>query len=157
MNTNFSPKNDKDVIVYHSVTGEDTLINASDIPPEIVAVIREMETKEENYARKRRYHNDYGDKNDLESSDGKASHAFSDHFDFEEEESVVEIWNALTKTQQRRAQSRADGKSLTQIAQEEGVSVQSVSESMKAAQNRLIKKGLVSPDRYRRKRKRKRK
>ena len=49
------------------------------------------------------------------------------------------VMNHLTETQRRRIRMKADGLTLEEIAEIEGVSFQSVDESIKAAQKKAIK------------------
>lgn len=101
--------------------------------------------EEENYERKMRYHCPVSiDKLEYEGmqfADPNTPMSILEKEIKEEQQKALNdyVMNHLTETQRRRIRMKADGLTLEEIAEIEGVSFQSVDESIKAAQKKAIK------------------
>lgn len=124
-------------IKYESVTGEITEVEVSE---EIGAVIIDSRRKEENLARKERYHCYSLEAIDYEGKE-YASQSITDDF-IEVEASkkrVAEMLEQLTETQRRRLLLLVDGMSCREIARLEGVSHTQVNNSISKARKNIQK------------------
>ena len=122
------------------------------INPEVVEVEEEVgqaiivsRREEENYERKMRYHCPVSiDKLEYEGmqfADPDTPMSILERKIEEEQQKALNdyVMSQLTETQRRRILMVADGLTLEEIAEIEGVSFQSVDESIKAAQKKAIK------------------
>jgi len=122
-------------IKYESVTGEVTEVEVSE---EIGAVIIDSRRKEENLARKERYHCYSLDAIDYAGKE-YASSSLTDDF-IEDEASrtrVLAMLEQLTETQRRRLLMLADGMSCREIAIKEGTTHSKITKSIGLARKKL--------------------
>lgn len=121
-------------IKYESVTGEVTEVEVSE---EIGAVIIDSRRKEENLARKERYHCYSLDAIDFEGLEYSAKEdcSFSDDI----KERVRFAFSKLSPVQKRRLNLLSQGKSMHEISEIENVAYNSVFESINAARKNFLK------------------
>ena len=124
-------------INYHFNNGENSEIEVSE---ELGAVILESRRKEENLARKERYHCVSMENSEFEGVD------FIDEttpemlfFEQIENEHILETLDKLSETQRRRLLMLASGISIREIARVEGVEFGPVYRSIKAAKKTFLK------------------
>lgn len=128
------------LIKYESVTGEVTEVEVSE---EIGAVIIDSRRKEENLARKERYHCysldaiKYGDTDKFAPSTGETP--LTELIRDEDNSYIYEALAKLSDTQQRRLLKLAAGMSMREIAREEGVDVKAVFKSITSARKKFLK------------------
>ena len=122
-------------INYHFNNGENSEVEVSE---ELGAVILESRRKEENLARKERYHCVSMENSEFEGVD------FIDEttpemlfFEQIENEHILETLDKLSETQRRRLILWVDGMSFLDIAKYEGVSHVAVMKSIEAAKKFL--------------------
>lgn len=129
-------------IIYKFADGT---ISEVEIEEEVGQAIIVSRREEENYERKMRYHCPVSiDKLEYEGmqfSDPNTPMSILEKEIKEEQQKALNdyVMNHLTATQRRRIRMKADGLTLEEIAEIEGVSFQSVDESIKAAQKKAIK------------------
>ena len=127
-------------IKYESVTGEITEVEVSE---EIGAVIIDSRRKEENLARKERYHCysldaiKYGDTDKFAPSTGETP--LTELIRDEDNSYIYEAFAKLSDIQQRRLLKLAAGMSMREIAREENADFSTVNESIKAARKKFLK------------------
>ena len=124
-------------INYQFNNGENSEIEVSE---ELGAVILESRRKEENLARKERYHCVSMENSEFEGVD------FIDEttpemlfFEQIENEHILETLDKLSETQRRRLLMLASGMSLHDIARAEGTSFYAIHVSIEAARKKFIK------------------
>lgn len=129
-------------IIYKFADGT---ISEVEIEEEVGQAIIVSRRGEENYERKMRYHCPVSiDKLEYEGmqfADPNTPMSILEKEIKEEQQKALNdyVMNHLTETQRRRIRMKADGLTLEEIAEIEGVSFQSVDESIKAAQKKAIK------------------
>lgn len=129
-------------IIYKFADGT---ISEVEIEEEVGQAIIVSRREEENYERKMRYHCPVSiDKLEYEGmqfADPNTPMSILEKEIKEEQQKALNdyVMNHLTETQRRRIRMKADGLTLEEIAEIEGVSLQSVDESIKAAQKKAIK------------------
>lgn len=129
-------------IIYKFADGT---ISEVEIEEEVGQAIIVSRREEENYERKMRYHCPVSiDKLEYEGmqfADPNTPMSILEKEIKEEQQKALNdyVMNHLTETQRRRIRMKADGLTLEEIAEIEGVSFQSVDESIKAAQKKAIK------------------
>lgn len=129
-------------IIYKFADGT---ISEVEIEEEVGQAIIVSRREEENYERKMRYHCPVSiDKLEYEGmqfADPNTPMSILEKEIKEEQQKALNdyVMNHLTATQRRRIRMKADGLTLEEIAEIEGVSFQSVDESIKAAQKKAIK------------------
>lgn len=127
-------------IKYESVTGEITEVEVSE---EIGAVIIDSRRKEENLARKERYHCysldaiKYGDNDKFAPTTGETP--LTELIRNEDNSYIYEAFSKLPDIQQRRLLKLATGMSMREIAREEGVDVKAVFKSITSARKKFLK------------------
>lgn len=127
-------------IKYESVTGEITEVEVSE---EIGAVIIDSRRKEENLARKERYHCysldaiKYGDNDKFAPTTGETP--LTELIRNEDNSYIYEAFSKLSDIQQRRLLKLATGMSMREIAREEGVDVKAVFKSITSARKKFLK------------------
>lgn len=127
-------------IKYESVTGEVTEVEVSE---EIGAVIIDSRRKEENLARKERYHCysldaiKYGDTDKFAPTTGETP--LTELIRDEDNSYIYEAFSTLSDTQQRRLLKLAAGMSMREIAREEDVDVKAVFKSITSARKKFLK------------------
>ena len=127
-------------IKYESVTGEITEVEVSE---EIGAVIIDSRRKEENLARKERYHCysldaiKYGDNDKFAPTTGETP--LTELIRDEDNSYIYEAFSKLPDIQQRRLLKLATGMSMREIAREEGVDVKAVFKSITSARKKFLK------------------
>ena len=127
-------------IKYESVTGEITEVEVSE---EIGAVIIDSRRKEENLARKERYHCysldaiKYGDNDKFAPTIGETP--LTELIRDEDNSYIYEAFSMLSDIQQRRLLKLATGMSMREIAREEGVDVKAVFKSITSARKKFLK------------------
>jgi len=127
-------------IKYESVTGEITEVEVSE---EIGAVIIDSRRKEENLARKERYHCysldaiKYGDTDKFAPSTGETP--LTELIRNEDNSYIYEAFSKLSDIQQRRLLKLATGMSMREIAREEGVDIKAVFKSITSARKKFLK------------------
>lgn len=127
-------------IKYESVTGEITEVEVSE---EIGAVIIDSRRKEENLARKERYHCysldaiKYGDTDKFAPSTGETP--LTELIRDEDNSYIYEAFSKLSDIQQRRLLMFASGMTLREIATEEKVHFTVVQESLDAGRKKFLK------------------
>lgn len=129
-------------IIYKFADGT---VSEVEIEKEVGQAIIMSRREEENYERKMRYHCPVSiDKLEYEGmqfADPNTPMSILEKEIKEEQQKALNdyVMNHLTETQRRRIRMKADGLTLEEIAEIEGVSFQSVDESIKAAQKKAIK------------------
>lgn len=129
-------------IIYKFADGT---ISEVEIEEEVGKAIIVSRREEENYERKMRYHCPVSiDKLEYEGmqfADPNTPMSILEKEIKEEQQKALNdyVMNHLTETQRRRIRMKADGLTLEEIAEIEGVSFQSVDESIKTAQKKAIK------------------
>ena len=129
-------------IIYKFADGT---ISEVEIEEEVGQAIIVSRREEENYERKMRYHCPVSiDKLEYEGmqfADPNTPMSILEKEIKEEQQKALNdyVMNHLTETQRRRIRMKADGLTLEEIAEIEGVSFQSVDESIKVAQKKAIK------------------
>ena len=129
-------------IIYKFADGT---VSEVEIEKEVGQAIIMSRREEENYERKMRYHCPVSiDKLEYEGmqfADQNTPMSILEKEIKEEQQKALNdyVMNHLTETQRRRIRMKADGLTLEEIAEIEGVSFQSVDESIKAAQKKAIK------------------
>lgn len=129
-------------IIYKFADGT---VSEVEIEEEVGQAIIVSRREEENYERKMRYHCPVSiDKLEYEGmqfADPNTPMSILEKEIKEEQQKALNdyVMNHLTETQRRRIRMKADGLTLEEIAEIEGVSFQSVDESIKAAQKKAIK------------------
>ena len=124
-------------IKYESVMGEITVVEVSE---EIGAVIIDSRRKEENLARKERYHCYSLDAIDYEGKEYASPHMTDDFIEIEASENrVASMLEQLTEIQRRRLLLFMDGMSCREIARLEGVSHTQVINSISKARKNIQK------------------
>lgn len=127
-------------IKYESVTGEITKVEVSE---EIGAVIVDSRRKEENLARKERYHCysldaiKYGDTDKFAPSTGETP--LTELIRDEDNAYIYEAFAKLSDIQQRRLLKLAAGMSMREIAREEEVDVKAIFKSITSARKKFLK------------------
>ena len=127
-------------IKYESVTGEITEVEVSE---EIGAVIIDSRRKEENLARKERYHCysldaiKYGDNDKFAPTIGETP--LTELIRDEDNSYIYEAFSKLSDIQQRRLLMFASGMTLREIATEEKVHFTVVQESLDAGRKKFLK------------------
>ena len=127
-------------IKYESVTGEITEVEVSE---EIGAVIIDSRRKEENLARKERYHCysldaiKYGDNDKFAPTTGETP--LTELIRNEDNSYIYEAFSKLSDIQQRRLLMFASGMTLREIAAEEKVHFTVVQESLNAGRKKFLK------------------
>ena len=122
-------------IKYESVTGEITEVEVSE---EIGAVIIDSRRKEENLARKERYHCYSLDAIDYEGKEYSVKNT-TETLSEEQKERLYFAFSKLSKTQQKRLLLLAQGKSMREIAAVENVAFNAVYESIASARKKFFK------------------
>lgn len=129
-------------IIYKFADGT---ISEVEIEEEVGQAIIVSRREEENYERKMRYHCpvliDKLEYEGMQFADPNTPMSILEKEIKEEQQKALNdyVMNHLTETQRRRIRMKADGLTLEEIAEIEGVSFQSVDESIKAAQKKAIK------------------
>lgn len=129
-------------IIYKFADGT---VSEVEIEEEVGQAIIVSRREEENYERKMRYHCPVSiDKLEYEGmqfADPNTPMSILEKEIKEEQQKALNdyVMSHLTETQRRRIRMKADGLTLEEIAEIEGVSFQSVDESIKAAQKKAIK------------------
>lgn len=129
-------------IIYKFIDGT---ISEVEVEENVGQAIIASRREEENYERKMRYHCpisiDKIEYEGLEFADPDTPMSILEREIAEEQRRALNdyVMNCLTETQRRRVQMKADGLTLEEIAKIEGVSFQSIDESIKAAQKKAIK------------------
>ena len=127
-------------IKYESVTGEITEVEVSE---EIGAVIIDSRRKEENLARKERYHCysldaiKYGDTDKFAPSTGETP--LTELIRNEDNSYIYEAFAKLSDIQQRRLLKLAAGMSMREIAREESVDHRAVRDCIESARKNFLK------------------
>lgn len=127
-------------IKYESVTGEITEVEVSE---EIGAVIVDSRRREENLARKERYHCysfdaiKYGDTDKFAPTTGETP--LTELIRDEDNSYIYEAFSKLSDIQQRRLLMFASGMTLREIATEEKVHFTVVQESLDAGRKKFLK------------------
>ena len=127
-------------IKYESVTGEITEVEVSE---EIGAVIIDSRRKEENLARKERYHCysldaiKYGDNDKFAPTTGETP--LTELIRDEDNSYIYEAFAKLSDIQQRRLLKLAAGMSMREIARNENVGFRAVFESIEGARKTFLK------------------
>ena len=127
-------------IKYESVTGEITEVEVSE---EIGAVIIDSRRKEENLARKERYHCysleaiKYGDNDKFAPTTGETP--LTDLIRNEDNSYIYEAFSKLSDIQQRRLLKLAAGMSMREIAREENVDHKVIRRSIEAGRKKFLK------------------
>ena len=127
-------------IKYESVTGEITEVEVSE---EIGAVIIDSRRKEENLARKERYHCysldaiQYGDNDKFAPTTGETP--LTELIRNEDTSYIYDAFSKLSDIQQRRLLKLASGMSMREIAREESVDHRAVRECVEAARKKFFK------------------
>lgn len=127
-------------IKYKSVTGEVTEVEVSE---EIGAVIIDSRRKEENLARKERYHCysldaiKYGENDQFAPTTGETP--LTELIRNEDNSYIYEAFAKLSDIQQRRLLKLAAGMSMREIAREEGVDVKAIFKSITSARKNFLK------------------
>ena len=129
-------------IIYKFADGT---ISEVEVEEEVGQAIIISRREEENYERKMRYHCpasiDKLEYEGMQFTDPNTPMSILEKEIKEEQQKALNdyVMNHLTATQRRRIRMKADGLTLEEIAEIEGVSFQSVDESIKAAQKKAIK------------------
>ena len=129
-------------IIYKFADGSESVVEVEEEVGQAIIVSRR---EEENYERKMRYHCPVSiDKLEYEGmqfADPDTPMSILERKIEEEQQKALNdyVMSQLTETQRRRILMVADGLTLEEIAEIEGVSFQSVDESIKAAQKKAIK------------------
>ena len=127
-------------IKYESVTGEITEVEVSE---EIGAVIIDSRRKEENLARKERYHCysieaiKFGDCD--EHAVATEETPLTELIRNEEKSAIYGAFSQLSEIHKKRILMRADGLTMREIANIEGISVRAVFDSLIHARNNFLK------------------
>lgn len=127
-------------IKYESVTGEVTEVEVSE---EIGAVIIDSRRKEENLARKERYHCysldaiKYGDNDKFAPTTGETP--LTELIRDEDNSYIYEAFAKLSDIQQRRLLKLAAGMSMREIAREENVDHKVIRRSIEAGRKKFLK------------------
>ena len=128
------------LIKYESVTGEVTEVEVSE---EIGAVIIDSRRKEENLARKERFHCysldaiKYGDTDKFAPSTRETP--LSELIRDEDNSYIYEAFAKLSDIQQRRLLKLAAGMSMREIAREESVDHRAVRDCIESARKKFLK------------------
>lgn len=121
------------------------LISEVEVEEELGQAITASRKEEENYERKTRYHCpvsiDRLEYEGMEFSDPDTPMSLYEKKIEQEEQKRLNdyVMSKLTETQRKRILMKADGMTLEEIASVEGVSFQSIDESIKAAQKKANK------------------
>ena len=123
-------------IKYEFSTGEVTEVEVSE---EIGAVIIDSRRKEENLARKERYHCYSLESIDYEGKEYASPSMTDDFIEIEaSEKRVAEMLKQLTETQRRRLLMFIDGMSYRKISRIEGVDHKKIIKSIDQARKKII-------------------
>lgn len=134
-------------IKYYFVTGEVVTV---DVNEKLGTYINNSKKVEDSYTRKSLRHNYSLDAIVYEAKEyGSCDTYFSKEAWAEEQKRIQEIRALMTDVQLSRIDKRMQGMNLHQIAQEEHVSVQSVSESFLSAQKKIKRFFQKHPDKRR--------
>lgn len=124
-------------IKYEFVNGEKTEVEVAD---EIGTVIVDSRRKEENLARKERYHCWSLDGIEYEGEEyGECDYYECLDESVDKNAHIREVFSKLTPTQQRRMWMLAQGLSIREIARKEEADFKSVRESIEAARKKFKK------------------